>query len=810
MLHKNLSDVKASSIHRCTYMQLSLMIKQLSFYARKTEITSPITLAFQTFDQKKFSITYFAETNRWRCSYAEQSLYFKEDELTKNIFSWFHIAASTPIADAILSFKMELTVNKKEMSSLLPWIASSSVQSTYLSPLVQSVFLLSEEREKIASHVNFLNQCIKDENIDAIHDFLRSDDFNPIILNAIDHKGYTPLRAAVEMGLPKVVNAFIQHGANLEWAVPIPTGFRDSNFNYHIEDLLSVAIAHQQIDCIRLLIEQGVDPHKKNSRGISPYKAFTYYADQNNQRNAEIEALLYHEIESIAPTKFCPRGQEWIIEQMKALGYRAQSDGFCSGVEALGRPLLLTENTHPEHLVNFNERTFILSTIPPALLAGQIERAQKKVTAEINAIWQSLYIQGYNPWGHNVKEMFQKKFEQYLTLTSPNPDSHLLTREERLLLDVKPWFDGLSCAQELYLYKPIDQVRKKKKQATKAFVSDLLMPESLKELGGEKLVARFSGSYSHKELNRYFQSFREAMKDKFEHPIALRIRNYDHVINIQYNPTKDTWLYLDANHLPIQTLKTIHDITFRTYDAFCKEKENVILGTDIFIARDPLQTNDINAQKLNEEKFNTHFHNWQKSKSYKEIHCVTREKAKTKDAGGSTWLMMAAASGEVEVTRQLAQWTPGSKGTTNAFRVLGFAILCLGGLLFLGSPPVGLALLAFGTVMLCSADMIAKKIQSGAQIIQAKKKKAHQDLLNHEAIPEKSAAGLGQRGNAQKFKSSTGICFQVTGTTSFNPLTELSNTERNQDNYNHLPQIPQTINNSDGDKKISRAPSAQF
>jgi ankyrin repeat protein len=328
-----------------------------------------------------------------------------------------------------------------------------------------------------------------------------------------------------------------------------------------------------------------------------------------------------------------------IINRMASIDYPVNAGGMCVGIECMGGLAILAED-----LDTYNERLKRLEQSSPAELAVRVHEVKLKqrylikiaksdALAEVE-LKSEMKLSSFN---ENSSRLQKNILDEKLKRIEDN-----LTQEEKFFLEVPAFFDNVQIITRPYLHYQFLE-----KQPTSLQNIDDVLPfiisKKLEESGGVKrLDERFSGVYTHTELNQFFlilqNEFR--MQPVFNHPFFIRMSNEKHGISVSYHFTKQCWVLIDANQLPVKYFDLISEFCQKIYTAFsCKEM--AIFTTTFFTTQ---KHHDALKNKID---------NLKNSPAWKGMHRVTRKKAASSDGHGTTWLDLSAELGNIDLMHEI-------------------------------------------------------------------------------------------------------------------------------------------------------------
>ncbi|MGQ3891179.1 ankyrin repeat domain-containing protein [Legionella sp. CNM-4043-24] len=396
---------------------------------------------------------------------------------------------------------------------------------------------------------------------------------------------------------------------------------------------------------------------------------------------------------------YFPRGQDWLIKRMHKLYFATASKsgigrGICFGFSSMWMSAFIQGEAA---FSEFNQRLRLIIAIPADEIAERVERSKKivaTIVADVKTELQALSIDeeikamGLQEKINGELKKFKKQFLTREVLESAllNPvivasrDSWIdglseedmeneiaergllakleerffhikqqcvidekvsqeLTEEDRLVLDILPFFEGI-----IMHHKP----EKFPKIFPEIFRQDiektipLMMSTSLEREGGIESISSFYGIYTKTELLSYFNMLRtklDNMSPPLDQPIVLFLGNITHLISVGYNPDKGDWTLCDINGYNVVT-KSDELIASEVRSSFFNDEDTkpTMFSTDIYVK---------NNDRKKSEKWARCIAEWTSSPSMQEINNVSA-KAGLTDIKGASLLHMAARTGKLD------------------------------------------------------------------------------------------------------------------------------------------------------------------
>lgn len=288
-----------------------------------------------------------------------------------------------------------------------------------------------------------------------------------------------------------------------------------------------------------------------------------------------------------------------LISLMKKLGYKSNERGVCFGYAHMGMQALLAND-----LKLFNERVELMCSINEGQLTDKIEDAKRKSVHLV----QEAKLAGIPLKNFSIADK--------------------LTPEERALIDITAFSEGVELYQNTSLYKYLFDKKLESDQDTKAAVA-IVASDSLKEKGNIANPLRFIGNYDQNELTQYFKSLKEtilATSPPFTHPMSLILCSGNHAISVGF--VDNQWVFIDANSIPTEYIRDDIIIAEKVLKALSRN-EYITLETRVYVASE----NKNEAAHL--------LDSWQQDSRWQSLHKPSINKAERIDSVGNNLLDMA-------------------------------------------------------------------------------------------------------------------------------------------------------------------------
>lgn len=290
-----------------------------------------------------------------------------------------------------------------------------------------------------------------------------------------------------------------------------------------------------------------------------------------------------------------PIGQSWFEQKMIQLGYNlTDQGGQCFGLAFMALQAFLADD-----MQSFDERIALLQ-----LLDDDITHLkQMKLDSEVKA-------------------------------------SHLSAK----LSDLYAFFDGIQLYQTPERYENIFQSHVVPKDLA---AQKILTPIKLNQEPNHPVsVKRFCSAFNLTELPIYLN----ALSSEIKQPTAIMLHSNNHAINLNFDPEKQKWFFIDANQLPtkIFDVKDHQALSLTLLSAL----NNLRSPSEYAIFETVIYTRQAKKAELL-QSINSIEHNplWAR------IHEVSLERAKYLDTYSCGLLFIAADHGHTNIVEQLLKYT---------------------------------------------------------------------------------------------------------------------------------------------------------
>lgn len=222
-----------------------------------------------------------------------------------------------------------------------------------------------------------------------------------------------------------------------------------------------------------------------------------------------------------------------LLKLLLYLGYEINLEGMCLGVAMMGIQAMLADD-----LKSFRERLDYLGSIEDE---SKIEFIIKETEAKKLSLTQGIKA--------DLKvdsEMSEKGALNKLVSAS-------LSKKDKIILNIKAFFDGIELYFFPYLYPqifpPNTQLMPKDPKKTYSITAPVKIAEEEKHTPELKQIAAFSGAYTQEELNEYFAQLEKEFS-QLKEPVTLLLKSGNHAISVGYFQNKG-WVLIDANNLSL-------------------------------------------------------------------------------------------------------------------------------------------------------------------------------------------------------------------------------------------------------------------
>lgn len=145
----------------------------------------------------------------------------------------------------------------------------------------------------------------------------------------------------------------------------------------------------------------------------------------------------------------------------------------------------------------------------------------------------------------NDIETFDNRIKSIATIPT-NKINHQIDK------GITAFFEGVELYQQAYLYPHLFEPVNSPSEQSTMLTAPIALSKALDEQGG--IVGNFTdyyGAYHKNDISEYFNILTSIMKQA-SHPVVLNIGGGDHAITVGYVPSRNQWLFIDANQLPTQ------------------------------------------------------------------------------------------------------------------------------------------------------------------------------------------------------------------------------------------------------------------
>lgn len=294
-----------------------------------------------------------------------------------------------------------------------------------------------------------------------------------------------------------------------------------------------------------------------------------------------------------------PSKQDWILDQMDKLGYSLTLDGVCFGLAHMAMQAVLVND-----LETFNARLNLIRNISPDQLQIRIKEVNNKIIS-------------LSETAKNKKIDVQE----------------LLTPEERLLISIPPFFEGISLHQKPEAYPDVFEIGQKP-DLDSNLVEEIVRPEDMKDKAIK--LATFSNAYNVQMLRKYLYSLLRKLisRDISNIPVAFVLVSPNHAIAISYDSKQGKWSFTDANKS--QTKFYNEDKLAEKIIAAFSKNNQAVFTTNIFCA------------ESNRSKLDNSLSAWVKLSN-----TLTDEKIKIADSENRTLIDLAIVNDDLPLLNEL-------------------------------------------------------------------------------------------------------------------------------------------------------------
>lgn len=175
-----------------------------------------------------------------------------------------------------------------------------------------------------------------------------------------------------------------------------------------------------------------------------------------------------------------------------------------------------------------------------------------------------------------------------------------------------------------------------------SITAPLIIPDNIKNEGGIDLIGNYSGIYDLANLIIFLKSIKESVRHE-NYLIPFTIINANHSVTLLFHPQLNTWLIVESNVLPY-LVSDNDEIVAKNILVLFSSNEKVAFQTQFYALGS--MSADIKQKVMT--KLDNDF-------GWKTIHTVTPTNAKEIDNLDTSWLMIAARTGNYPVVHSLLQ-----------------------------------------------------------------------------------------------------------------------------------------------------------
>lgn len=268
------------------------------------------------------------------------------------------------------------------------------------------------------------------------------------------------------------------------------------------------------------------------------------------------------------------KDQLWIMDRMRAVGYKITDNGECYGLAYMATQAFLIDD-----MASFNQRL------------------------------QLIYQLSLDDCANDFKALRQKK--QYHLEHQEHDKAKDLNE---MITDLRAFFDGIALYQlpQIYLHDEQQQPLSKKQDAvkTRAIVQSIGLE---KELNVPADIAILTGTYTKKDLAQYLDLFVEKMG---QYSFALNLGSNKHAMALFFDAKTQHWIIVDPNNLPPEDYIHTQYVVAALFNYFCvssKEKDLIVMSTRI------------TTIKRDEQPLKQQYEQLQNDERWKKLHCQRRD-----------------------------------------------------------------------------------------------------------------------------------------------------------------------------------------
>jgi hypothetical protein len=333
------------------------------------------------------------------------------------------------------------------------------------------------------------------------------------------------------------------------------------------------------------------------------------------------------------------------MSMLSILGSTRNEQGELSGVVRLER---MSEQLLLQSPQEFNEHIHYLEQKRLHLFKEAKTQVDNMDEHQVTTELETLQLEAAATYPQKKQQLIQHIFEQQQKQT--------FSESELAILDIPNFFDGIELFQNTRAHDELKREDYPWIWSTQPIETmfPLLMPKPLEEVGGIAVVSEKSGVFlknnaeNKDELELYFEALRQQFKG-VDFPITLQLGANSHMMSAHYDPTQDTWIFINSNqksrsqNAVIKTSSSA-ELAQRVRTGFFTQKlPHVIITTTLCVA------------KNHEPALKQQVTQLQQNSTLQTLFEITPQKMQARSLENTTWLYEAMLASELETVQTMHQ-----------------------------------------------------------------------------------------------------------------------------------------------------------
>src|SRR3990167_811077 len=322
-----------------------------------------------------------------------------------------------------------------------------------------------------------------------------------------------------------------------------------------------------------------------------------------------------------------PHGQQWLIAQMRSLGYLSTKEGIDFGLAYIGMQFILVDDIDSFHqqLLQIYQTKNLKKNINKVrekksiLLQQATQYVLQGMALRLNKTWDEIW--------ENLSEMEKKRLLNYVWQLIENK----LSVEEHKILAILPFFDSIELHHQTYLHPHLFEEKD----------HSCVQESEPQEQGEVTTIGQFTGTYNQRELITYLNTLHQALCSS-AHSVGFILDNGYHTITLGWNVTQDCWILVDPKTLSHKKIYCDSEAAAEIMTIF-SSNNIAIFATSVYTTHQYAEI--VRAQ----------FSSCLAQKKWQQIHIPAINKTQRLSSTSTTWLYVAARIGHVDTVTLLLQ-----------------------------------------------------------------------------------------------------------------------------------------------------------